>query len=142
MSDRLDNILAQCREKGMRRTKLLRGTLTFLLTQNEPVSIQQILSEINEDCDPASLYRLLHKLETLSIVRRIGLHDRAAHFLLTGGSEHHDYVVCTECGKVQPLGMDCPVHQLEKTVSRETGFSEVYHELQFYGCCPDCVHGN
>jgi Fur family ferric uptake transcriptional regulator len=35
--------------------------------------------------------------------------------------------------------MACPVEKLEREVGRRTGFREVYHELQFYGVCPQCV---
>jgi len=132
-------LLAACRAAGLRRTQLLENVLEVLRTHAEPVKISGLLQArgIRGTCDPATLYRLLQRLETKGLVRRIGLHERAAHFTLHR-AHHHDYVVCRECGDVATLKMDCPVEKLENEVGRRTGFREVYHELQFYGVCPKC----
>jgi len=133
-------LLATCRAAGLRRTHLLERVLAELQAHDEPVNIRELgqARGIRGACDPATLYRLLQRLEAIGLVRRIGLHERAAHFTLHR-AHHHDYVVCRECGDVATLAMDCPVEKLEREVGRRTGFREVYHELQFYGVCPQCV---
>jgi Fur family ferric uptake transcriptional regulator len=133
-------LLAACRAAGLRRTQLLERVLAVLQAREEPVNIGDLRQArgIRGACDPATLYRLLQRLETIGLVRRIGLHERAAHFALHR-AHHHDYVVCRECGDVAALPMACPVEKLEREVGRRTGFREVYHELQFYGVCPQCV---
>jgi Fur family ferric uptake transcriptional regulator len=135
-------LLASCRAAGLRRTHLLERVLAVLHDHAEPVSIQELQKSrgIAGTCDPATLYRLLQRLETKGLVRRIGLHERAAHYALHR-AQHHDYVVCRECGDVATLDMACPVEKLEREVGRRTGFKEVYHELQFYGVCPQCGAG-
>lgn len=132
-------LLAACRAAGLRRTQLLERVLAVLQGRDEPVSIGDLQQArgIRGACNPATLYRLLQRLEAIGLVRRIGLHERAAHFALHR-AHHHDYVVCRECGDVAALPMDCPVEKLEREVGRRTGFREVYHELQFYGVCPQC----
>ena len=134
------DLLAACRAVGLRRTQLLENVLEVLRAHPEPVKIGDLLKArgIRGTCDPATLYRLLLRLETKGLVRRIGLHERAAHYTLHR-AHHHDYVVCRECGDVATLKMDCPVEKLETEVARRTGFREVYHELQFYGVCPRCA---
>jgi Fe2+ or Zn2+ uptake regulation protein len=134
------DLLAACRAVGLRRTQLLENVLEVLRTHPEPVKIGGLLKArgIRGTCDPATLYRLLQRLEAKGIVRRIGLHERAAHYTLHR-AHHHDYVVCRECGDVATLKMACPVEKLENEVGRRTGFREVYHELQFYGVCPQCA---
>ncbi len=133
------DLLAACRAAGLRRTHLLRRVLDVLQRRAAPVSIRQLATTraIRDICDPATLYRLLQRLEAKGLVRRIGLHERAAHFTLRRG-HHHDYVVCRECGDVALLEMECPAEKLEREVGRRTGFKEVDHELQFYGVCPKC----
>lgn len=135
----LPALLADCRAAGLRRTQLLKHVLKVLVDRKEPVSIQQLLSArgIAGTCDPTTLYRLLQRLEEKGLVRRIGLHERAAHYTLPQ-DHHHDYVVCGSCGEVEVLAMKCPVEQLEREVGRRTGFKGVYHELLFYGVCPQC----
>jgi Fur family ferric uptake transcriptional regulator len=133
-------LLAVCRAAGLRRTHLLENVLEVLRTHSEPIKIGDLVlaKGIRGTCDPATLYRLLERLESRGIVRRIGLHERAAHFTLRR-AHHHDYVVCRECGDVATLDMDCPAEKLETEVGRRTGFREIYHELQFYGVCPRCA---
>ncbi|HTB62047.1 MAG TPA: transcriptional repressor [Opitutales bacterium] len=133
-------LLAACRAAGLRRTHLLERVLAVLRQRDEPVNIRDLQQArgIRGACDRATLYRLLQRLEAIGLVRRIGLHERAAHFTLHR-AHHHDYVVCRECGDVATLQMACPVEKLEREVGRRTGFQEIYHELQFYGVCPRCT---
>lgn len=134
-----DELIASCRSKGMRSTPALRSCFAVLLKEDRPLSIQVILDHesFTADCDHATLFRMLGRLEEHRIIRRIGIHSRAAHFVLNRNC-HHDYLVCRECGDVQVLALDCPVTGLEMTVSRKSGYSEIEHELEFYGCCPAC----
>ncbi len=139
-ADSLKTLVGRCRQSGLRKTVLLEKVLQLLLHHTEPVTIQALQQspDISNACDPATLYRLLARLESNGIVRRIGLHERAAHYILNSSAGHHDYVVCVDCGEVRPLDIECPVGPLEEQVSRETGFENIYHELQFYGRCPKC----
>jgi Fur family ferric uptake transcriptional regulator len=136
----LDPWLERCRAAGMRRTHLLSRVLTTLLKASKPMDIQTMLQhqQIAGYCDPASLYRLVKKLEAIGVVRKIGLHERRAHYIINDESRHQDYIVCVDCGQVTPLEMDCPVGPVETEVSQRTGFTRLYHELQFYGTCPRC----
>lgn len=138
-SPTLPALLAACRAAGLRRTQLLRHVLRVLVERQQPVNTRQLLNTrgIAGACNPATLYRLLQRLEEKGLVRRIGLHERAAHYTLPH-DHHHDYVVCGTCGEVEVLAMKCPVEQLERQIGRRTGFKKIYHELLFYGVCPQC----
>ncbi len=74
---------------------------------------------------------LLITLPTLLVV--------SAYFALLIPGEHHDYLVCTECGSIKSIDMSCPVKKLEKDIMKSSGFTRVYHELEFYGVCPKCA---
>ncbi len=130
-----------CRKKGMRITSVLEKILPLLASKEGPVTVKSLFESknIKGSCDPATVYRLLQKLEEKGIIRKLGLHDRSTHFILNNEEQHHDYVVCIDCGEVETLGMACPVEDLENKVSKSTGFQNVYHELQFYGVCPECA---
>lgn len=136
----LFELIQRCRQQGLRKTLILEKVLTCLLETSQPTSIQEIVHSkaLAQRCDPATIYRLLGRLEEKGIVRRIGVHERAAHYILNDPNEHHDYVICVDCGTVQTLHFQCPAEALEEKVSRETGFENLYHELQFYGKCPRC----
>jgi Fe2+ or Zn2+ uptake regulation protein len=52
---------------------------------------------------------------------------------------HDDYLVCTKCGRIQRLDISCPVEALERDIEKTSGFTKLYHELEFYGLCPKCA---
>lgn len=137
----IDTLLQQAREAGLRRTKALEALLICLEQHNRPMT----LAELSEDpqltslCDKATVFRLLQRLSDKGMIRRLGLHERAAYFTLLLPGVHRDYLICTECGSIEPIQAPCPVHQLEQEIREETGFVNLYHELEFFGQCPKCA---
>ena len=135
----IDKLLLECSGSGMRRTAALDACLRVLASADQPMTLQQIAGDSSFDvsCDPATIYRLVSRLEERRIVRRIGFHSRAAHYCLRESS-HQDYLICRDCGSVEVLDIACPVEHLEKQIAEESGFSDLEHELEFYGRCGYC----
>ena len=136
----LEELIQRCRDVGLRKTFMLRMILAKMLERKRPISVQQLLETegVAENCNPATCYRLLTRLEEYQIIRRIGTHARAVHYVLNLPGFHHDYLICERCGKVEMIEEDCPVGNLERTIAANTGFSGLYHELIFFGTCPNC----
>ena len=140
----IQNHTAECiqrlRQRGARRTRALELVIAELARRRAPVTLAELASTpaIREQCDPATVYRLVMKLEEHGMVRRLGLHERSTFFLLVVPGQHHDYLVCTECGKMEEIDMACPVHALEAQLEKSSGFRHIYHELEFFGICPAC----
>ena len=132
-------LLDACSASGLRKTAALEACLRVLIEADQPVTLQQIAASprFGVTCDPATLYRLVMRLEEKRIVRRIGFHSRAAHYCLRE-SAHQDFLVCRDCGSVEILEIACPVEHLEQQIATESGFSDVEHELEFYGRCGAC----
>ncbi|MEX2577597.1 MAG: Fur family transcriptional regulator [Verrucomicrobiales bacterium] len=135
----LQALLEECSAAGLRRTAALEACLRVLAEAEQPVTLQQIAASplFRVSCDPATLYRLVTRLEERRIVRRIGFHSRAAHYCLRE-SNHQDYLVCRDCGSVAVLDIACPVEHLEQQIETTSGFSDIEHELEFYGRCGEC----
>lgn len=138
-SHRVENLLKQCSASGLRRTAALEACLRVLASADQPMTLQQIAADtaFGVSCDPATIYRLVTRLEERRIVRRIGFHSRAAHYCLRESS-HQDYLICRDCGTVEVLDIACPVEHLEKQIAEESGFSDLEHELEFFGRCAGC----
>jgi len=138
---RLDWAIRTCRERGLRRTKAMQELLRVLIESERPLTLAELCEAeaLSDQCDRATVYRLLVRLEGKGVVRRLGFHERAAYYVFCFPGEHHDYLICTDCGKIESLGLECPVEALEKQVMSDTGFTGIYHELEFFGRCPTCV---
>ncbi|HSG35472.1 MAG TPA: transcriptional repressor [Sphingomonadaceae bacterium] len=130
----------RCRKLGLRRTKALEELLTTLLENSRPMTLAELAgsSRLVDLCDKATVYRLLQRLTEHGIIRRLGLHERAAYFTLLQPGKHSDYLICTSCGKIEAIKAPCPVHELEDEIREKTGYQGLYHELEFFGTCPQC----
>ena len=140
MSATVDELVDRCRASGLRRTKALEVLLDTLLQAARPMTLAKLEQSqgLASQCDKATIYRLLHRLTDAGIVRRLGLHERAAYFALVLPDQHQDYLICTECGTISSVDAPCPVHELEEEIRNKTGFQNLYHELEFFGTCPKC----
>ena len=140
MSRELDTLISRCRAEGLRRTKALEMLLSTLLESNRPMTLAELCDSprLANQCDQATVFRLLQRLADKGILRRLGLHERAAYFTLLLPGQHRDYLICTQCGSIEPIKAPCPVHELEKEIRFTTGYQNLYHELEFFGTCPEC----
>lgn len=138
--NKLSWAVERCRERGLRRTSALQAVLERLIESDRPLTLANLVESkaLRGRCDPATIYRMLVRLEEKGIVRRLGLHDRSAYYTILYPDQHHDYLICTECGSIDALDIPCPVESLEKTISSRFGFKKLYHELEFFGVCSEC----
>lgn len=137
----LQEAVARAREAGLRRTKALEDVLTILIRACQPLTLADIAESelLGSGADKATVYRLLMKLEERALIRRLGLHDRAAYYTAILPGEHSDYLICSECGRIEKLDISCPVQALEAEIAQKSGFKRLYHELEFFGQCPECA---
>jgi Fe2+ or Zn2+ uptake regulation protein len=137
----LKETLDKTRAAGLRRTKALEDVLAILINACQPLTLADIADskDLDSGADKATVYRLLMKLEERSLIRRLGLHDRSAYYTIILPEEHHDYLICKDCGRIEKLDISCPVQALEKQIGKKSGFKNIYHELEFFGQCPACA---
>ena len=141
MSDLVEKTISRLREAGMRKTKALVELIETLAEANKPLTLAELCASkrLVDLCDKATVFRLLQKLAENGVVRRLGLHERAAYFILLIPGKHNDYLICTSCGSIEAIKAPCPVHALEDEIREKTGYQNLYHELEFFGVCPKCA---
>ena len=134
-------VIARCRDLGLRRTKALEELLATLVESDRPMTLAELAASprLADQCDKATVYRLLQRLTEHGILRRLGLHERAAYFTLLQPGKHSDYLICTGCGTIEAIKAPCPVHDLEDEIREKTRYRGLYHELEFFGICPRCA---
>jgi Fe2+ or Zn2+ uptake regulation protein len=141
MNPLVQETIQRLRNLGLRRTKALEELITTLLESDRPMTLSELAGSkrLADQCDKATVFRLLQRLAEHGVVRRLGLHERAAYFTLLVPGKHSDYLICTSCGSIEAIQAPCPVHHLEEEIREKTGFRNLYHELEFFGVCPRCV---
>lgn len=132
--------IARLREAGLRKTRALEELVRTLVEHDRPMTLAELCGSkrLADLCDKATVFRLLQKLTDHGVVRRLGLHERAAYFVLLVPGRHSDYLICTSCGSIEAIKAPCPVHALEDEIREKTGYRNLYHELEFFGVCPKC----
>ncbi|HWD19011.1 MAG TPA: Fur family transcriptional regulator [Verrucomicrobiae bacterium] len=132
---------ADClRQKSRRLTGPRQALLKVLAEKRSPMSCKELFERIGKgDCDLATIYRSLHLLESLGLVKRFDFGDGVARYeMVTAGEDgHHHHLVCIRCAGVVEID-DCFPQELQEKIERRNGFKSVTHKLEFFGVCPSC----
>ena len=133
-------LAARLKRKSHKLTGPRQAILEVLHRQPHPLAIREIFAALPKgDCDLATIYRSMHLLESLGMVKRYELGGGMARFELLpeGDDGHHHHLVCTRCAWVVEID-GCAIEDLEQRVARQNGFTAVSHRLEFFGLCPEC----
>lgn len=118
-----------------------RAAILEILRQHpHPLTNKEILAALpKSECDLATIYRSIHLLEKMGMVKRFDFGDGAARFELIGEGDdgHHHHLVCTHCSEVVEI-KECFSNEIEKRIAAANGFKAVTHKLEFFGLCPNC----
>ncbi len=134
----------QLRESGLKAT-LPRLKILELFQKTEHAAVRHLSAEdvyrllMQEEIEVglATIYRVLMQFaEAKILLRRQFEGDRAVFEI--NASEHHDHMVCVECGKVEEF-FDAAIEERQMLLAKQRGFKLREHSLSLYGLCKDCV---
>ena len=86
--------------------------------------------------NPSSVFRAVCGLERSGTVVQVPLGDGRGHYEVA--SEHHDHLVCSSCGWMEPLACSI-VADLASRVRVWSGFLVSGHQLVLSGTCGTCA---
>ena len=134
------------RKAGLKIT-LPRMKILEILGSAEPrhMSAEDIyrhLLESHEDIGLATVYRVLTQFETAGLVTRHHFEGATAVFELNEG-EHHDHIVCMDCGKVEEF-IDANIEKRQRDIATTKGFELSDHSMILFGRCrkQNCAQKN
>jgi Fe2+ or Zn2+ uptake regulation protein len=52
-------------------------------------------------------------------------------------AEHHDHLICTQCGKIEEFN-DATIEHCQDKIAEKFGYKLTDHSLYLYGICGDC----
>jgi len=139
-SPELPDLTEKLRRKSRRVTIPRQAILRILRSHRRPLTIKEIHNYLSPgDCDLATVYRSMHLLERMAIVKRFDLGEGAARFELLGEGDdgHHHHLVCTRCSDIVELE-ECFPEELQHKIAAANGYAKVTHRLEFFGVCPRC----
>ncbi len=102
--------------------------------------VYRLLMAEGLDIGLATVYRVLTQFEQAGLLERHFFESGKAVFETNEGN-HHDHLVCTDCGRVEEF-YDAEIERRQKKVAEERGFEIQEHALYLYASCTKshCAH--
>jgi Fur family ferric uptake transcriptional regulator len=102
--------------------------------------VYRALLEAGEEIGLATVYRVLTQFEGAGLVERHHFDSGHSVFELKAG-EHHDHIVCMDCGRVVEF-VDEIIEKRQHKLAQQEGFEVGDHALIIYGRCTtrDCPY--
>ena len=136
--EKLDSYI---RKKNLKSTKQRDVIVkTFFDMQGEHVKIEDLLNEVrkqNSTIGYATVYRTLNLLVEAGIANQRRFNDGQSRFEVHDQNEHHDHLICTECGEIIEFHND-KIEQLQEDVAKKYKFHLTRHKMELYGVCSKC----
>ncbi len=89
----------------------------------------------------ATVYRTLDLLVENGFVSKVNVGASQVHFENTLAQEHHEHLVCTQCGKVIEFRNDMIEKEQDK-ICKKFNFFPTKHNLIIFGLCDSCQQRN
>lgn len=120
-----------------------RKVIIDVFTQNQQghlsaEDVYQIVKKSHPELGLATVYRTLDLLAELDILKKINFGDgRLRYEFIQEDDHHHHHLICLSCGEVTEFEEDL-LEGLEATITKNSGFKIVDHQLKFFGYCYKC----
>lgn len=127
-------------ERGLKMTAARLSVLRAFLGLERHVRAEEIL-EAARLLDPgigqATVFRTIKLLEEAGLAREALRDDGARRYEHAWRHEHHDHLVCRDCGAVIEF-VDPSIERAQESIYRKYGFTSSGHRLELIGICPEC----
>jgi len=139
-NEKLNWALEKLRRGTVRLTPVREQVLKFLARREVPATLHEISGseELSRQFDDATVYRTMVLLVELEVAHQLQFRDRATCFVLNVPGECFSFLVCRCCGAITPIPHGEELHSLEEQMTELHGYTNLTHELELYGICPQC----
>ena len=131
------------RAAGLRRTTQRDLILETFLSSEEHLTSEDLYSLVHK-IDPGigltTVYRTLKLLTDAGLAREVRFGDNRTYYEHHYDHEHHDHMICTECGIVIEF-FSAEIENLQDQMASNFGFRPTHHSLRMWGLCSSCQKG-
>ena len=128
--------------KGLKTTSQRMIILEAFLGSDSHFSTEELYLKLREEYPKigyATVHRTLKLFAECGIAAERNFGDGQARFEPIHAEEHHDHLVCTECGLIIEFE-DPQIELLQQKVAAEHNFTIANHRLELYGLCAGCAN--
>ena len=134
-------LVSYLRDRGQKMTGPRETVLDAFLALERHVTAEELLEEarrIDPGIGQATVFRTIKLLAEAGLAREACPDVGARHFEHAYRHEHHDHLVCVECGAMVEFKDDA-VERAQEAIYRAYGFTPSDHKLELLGLCPSCT---
>jgi Fur family ferric uptake transcriptional regulator len=127
------------RDRGYRWTAQRRLIAEVAFGTHEHFNAEELLEmcrKVDNQVSRATVYRTLSMLEGAGFIESLETGDGGRKFEHVLGHEHHDHMVCAECGRIVEF-RDRELEARKKQIASEHGFDLLTHSLKLVVGCRD-----
>ena len=142
MADRKskDGFYAYLADRGLKSTRQRDIILDEFLRSGSHLSTEELYLQLRKQhphIGYATVHRTLKLFAECGIAEPRNFGDGQTRYESSSGEEHHDHLICTDCGAIVEFE-DPQIEALQETVARRHGFNIERHRLELYGLCRQC----
>ena len=116
--------------------------LETLLDNKSPITVDELLTKLENQVAKSTLYRVLSDLKKINILQEFtNLENQSVVELLLDTDSHHHHLFCSDCGEIIDVEM---ANEFEEKLSKEIkriekkfNFIIEDHRLELFGKCTD-----
>ena len=140
MTEEQEVFLKHIQKQGLKRTAQRDLILDVFLRTEDHVSGEDLYQLVREK-DPAvgqtTVYRTLRLLTDAGLAREVRFGDGRAHYEHNYKHEHHDHMICSECGKIIEF-YSPELEAIQDAMAAKYKFKLTEHLLRMIGVCSTC----
>jgi len=140
MTEEQEVFLEHIQKRGLKRTAQRDLILDIFLRTEEHLSSEDLYRLVKQQ-DPSigqtTVYRTLKLLSEAGLAREVRFGDGVTHYEHNYKHQHHDHMICSECGKVIEF-FSAELEAIQDAMAAKHRFQITQHLLRIIGICSDC----
>lgn len=128
------------KKRGLRRTMQRELILEVFLETEDHLSSEDLywlVQKKDANVGQTTVYRTLKLLTDAGLAREVRLGDGRTYYEHHLDHEHHDHMICTECGEVIEF-FSAEIEALQDEMAAKFKFKPTHHSLRILGLCENC----
>lgn len=126
---------------GLKTTRQREEVFNIFLDSSGHKSLAQIhalVRKVNPKIGYTTVYRTMKLLTQFGLAAQRKFGDGETRYESTARGEHHDHLICVNCGKIIEF-QDQTMESLQNGIAERHQFKIVHHRMELYGLCAQCA---
>lgn len=124
-------------DKNLKQTQQRRKLIELFLKMNTHISAEELHAaarKAGHNIGLATIYRTLNLLAEADLVEQKSFIDGRHVYEVNMPGEHHDHLICLDCGAVIEFENE-EIEKLQERIASSRGFELKAHRLDLFGRC-------